>query len=315
MGLVPFSKAHLVFRLALFGCFMAVSFPASTTETRHPQTAQNSVVEILNAQVDWGYEWIIVDNGNTEDGDGDKRDDNNSGGKRALDDQSGDSRYIIVDNGNTEDGDGDKRDDNNSGGKRALDDQSGDSRYIIVDNGNTEDGDGDKRDDTNSGGKRSLQHVVLTDGVEPRYQLQPYQADAWLISLNTVAQFTVEKPQGNFQINRILADEAGLVWVFGAFKGDLQWRDHRLNALGRNDLFVAHINELGELSWLRRVGGTGDDFLASVRLTQEGGLVMGVRSQQFESLLDDDSFTLSGSEAFTLALDPRGKMSWVERNY
>lgn len=105
MGLVFWSKTCVSYRCAWMVCFAALSFQAFAFQSSSEDENSNLVYEILETEV--GDEWIIVDSGNTEDGDGGQKDDTtniDTRGKRERHfgfglAQAGSTRYLFYPQG------------------------------------------------------------------------------------------------------------------------------------------------------------------------------------------------------------------------
>src|SRR6478672_886052 len=74
---------------------------------------------------------------------------------------------------------------------------------------------------------------------------------------------------------------------------------------GDFDYFIVKMNEDGELKWQKSFGGTGADMLQSVRLTNDGGLILGGTSNSSKGKDKKDN-SRGGNDFWILKLDAGG---------
>jgi hypothetical protein len=187
--------------------------------------------------------------------------------------------------------------------------------WIIVDSGNTEDGDGGEREETEDDvSPKSQRATHLFDAEDkPMLTLKPSNRDTWLTSHMPAKKWSLNKPEGAFRLQQVLASYEGTVWVIGTFNGSMNWRSHSIQSAGERDLFIAKVSASGDISWLRQVGSPQDERLYEARMLENARIQIAIRSFQ-GSLAMDDMPRVSGTDAYLLELDETGKMSWVERN-
>ncbi len=74
-------------------------------------------------------------------------------------------------------------------------------------------------------------------------------------------------PDTNFRQSEgkaIAVDGSGNIYVTGTYRDSLVIGSNKIIASGLNDIFVAKFNSLGVVQWLTKVGGSGDDQVASL---------------------------------------------------
>jgi uncharacterized delta-60 repeat protein len=118
--------------------------------------------------------------------------------------------------------------------------------------------------------------------------------DAWLVRLDGSGNPAWQKRFGGAAVDAIycVSDAptgfiaGGATWSFGA---------------GGADLWLLRVDENGALSWQKTYGGAGDDYVARVRRTSDGGFILAGGTTSFGAGLYD---------AWVLKLDGAGAVAW-----
>ena len=78
---------------------------------------------------------------------------------------------------------------------------------------------------------------------------------------------------------------------------------------GDLDYWVWKMDEKGDLDWQKSLGGLGQDLLQCIKLTSDGGFILGGQSS---SAADGDKNTphLGGDDIWVLKLNPKGQVEW-----
>lgn len=78
---------------------------------------------------------------------------------------------------------------------------------------------------------------------------------------------------------------------------------------GDLDYWVWKMDEKGELDWQKSLGGSGQDLLRCIKLTSDGGFILGGQSS---SVKDGDKSTLhlGGDDLWIVKLNPKGQIEW-----
>jgi hypothetical protein len=81
------------------------------------------------------------------------------------------------------------------------------------------------------------------------------------------------------------------------------------NGKGNFDFCIWKMNENGELEWQKSFGGSADDILTSIKLTREGGYILGGTSNSNKSA-DKTADCLGEEDFWIIKLDPKGNIEW-----
>jgi hypothetical protein len=122
------------------------------------------------------------------------------------------------------------------------------------------------------------------------------------------------------QVQAIVADDSGHVYVTGSFYGTLDFDPGPgtsfLTSAGNTDVFVQKLNGNGELVWVYRLGGVGNDTSADLLLDGSGNLyLLGNFSDNVD--FDPGPGTLTLNEAdgsmFVQRVTPGGDLIWARQ--
>jgi hypothetical protein len=113
--------------------------------------------------------------------------------------------------------------------------------------------------------------------------------------------------------------------IGGSFSGTLRIGARVVSSAGKSDGFVARITAAGQLGWLIRVGGPGEDAVQGVAARDDriaiagtfmtGADVLGQPLETYEDKLETDPkkrHELPYGDAFAATLDPDGHRVWVQ---
>jgi hypothetical protein len=109
----------------------------------------------------------------------------------------------------------------------------------------------------------------------------------------------------------IATDSAGDIFVAGAFTGTAAFDGLLVTSSGGADIYAAKYSPAGNVLWLKRAGGTGDDHGRGIATTSKGECVVsGFISDTAD--FGDTTVTSAGSWDVVVAMyDPGGAVSWV----
>ena len=114
--------------------------------------------------------------------------------------------------------------------------------------------------------------------------------------------------------NGIARDGANNIFVTGRFYGAATFGSTTLNSAGLSDVFVAKYNDSGNLLWVKRAGGTANDYGQKVAIDKSGDvIVVGYFSESatFGSITLNSS---GGTDIFIAKYDgSSGNVSWAKR--
>lgn len=114
----------------------------------------------------------------------------------------------------------------------------------------------------------------------------------------------------------VAVDSLGNVYLAGGFGKTAQFGTKSVTSTGSNDIFIAKVSTLGEVTWVKRAGSTKSDFATDVAVSPNGDRVYVVGnfsgsvnfggSQPLESYAGEQ-------DMFAWALSADGSYQWVKR--
>lgn len=115
----------------------------------------------------------------------------------------------------------------------------------------------------------------------------------------------------------VAADQHGNVYVVGHFDGEVKIGEKSLRGAGEVDVFIAKFDAAGELSWVKRFGGRGQDEGRGVAVGADGRVyVTGFFLWEAELAPSAAATRLESagsSDIFILCLDASGEQIWARR--
>lgn len=119
----------------------------------------------------------------------------------------------------------------------------------------------------------------------------------------------------------ICIDQKGYVYVTGSFMTTADFNmssgTSTLTSYGKGDAFISKLDNLGNLIWVKQIGGSMDDFALSLTVDNIGNIYS---TGTFEGTCDFDpdnsvlNFTSTGpSDAFLTKLDSLGNLIWAKQ--
>jgi len=112
---------------------------------------------------------------------------------------------------------------------------------------------------------------------------------------------------------------SGNTYICGYFTGDADL-DPGISELlfasnGDRDIYIQKINDTGELTWARRIGGIGDDRARAIAIDPDGNIyITGYFSEEVDFNPGLGEFVIDGgilNDSFVLKLDSNGSFIWV----
>jgi hypothetical protein len=117
---------------------------------------------------------------------------------------------------------------------------------------------------------------------------------------------------GNDYGQALAVDTDGSVVVIGSFAEKVSLGDDTLSTTGGTDVFVARLSADGEPAWLRRFGGSGEDFGRGVAIAPDGDILI---AGEFSGTAGFDENTrvqsMGETDVFYARLGPDGAPAWV----
>jgi hypothetical protein len=117
------------------------------------------------------------------------------------------------------------------------------------------------------------------------------------------------------QVNALITDAQGNIYVAGAFDSLLSMQSQGLNGAGNLDGYVLKLDKNGNLQWMKRFGGEGFDVVRDIRLMASGDLlVTGYYQRQMDlgnGVIINLTDTLN-QDAFVAKMTPNGVAVWAK---
>lgn len=118
----------------------------------------------------------------------------------------------------------------------------------------------------------------------------------------------------NCDVRAVGASTSGDVFVAGTFGGQLTVQGMSIQSAGFDDIFLAKLDPLGNLAWIKKIGGVSGDYTRGLAVTTDGGVALvGVVTGTVDFGLGP-SFGSGFSESFVARFNPVGDPIWVERH-
>jgi hypothetical protein len=136
-------------------------------------------------------------------------------------------------------------------------------------------------------------------------------ADYWVIKLDAVGNMMWQNTIGGngndslFSIQQ--TSDGGYILAGSSDSGNSG--DKTENSLGVADYWVVKLDAVGNLAWQNTIGGSGNDRLASIQQTTDGGYILGGDSDSNISG-DKTENSLGGADYWVVKLDAVGNMVW-----
>jgi len=111
------------------------------------------------------------------------------------------------------------------------------------------------------------------------------------------------------------------IYVGGYFKGSIKFSEaDTLSAVANTDAFVAKYDEEGNLIWVKKLGGIGDERVRSLAVNEKDELIIGGEFSTNADLEDVDEKDLfnkmksnGSTDGFLLAFDTNGDLIWSQQ--
>jgi hypothetical protein len=135
--------------------------------------------------------------------------------------------------------------------------------------------------------------------------------DFWVLKLNSEGKIEWQKSFGGPSIDRAIdihqSFDAGYIVIGQSYSnsGDVSGNH------GYNDFWVVKLNKDGALEWQKSLGGSNEDYAASITQTHDGGYVM---TGQTQSNNGDVFGNDGGADVWVVKLDSFGNLMW-ERTF
>ena len=109
-------------------------------------------------------------------------------------------------------------------------------------------------------------------------------------------------------IQDVETDDDGNVYVLGYFYGTTQIGNESFTSYGSQDIFLAKLDENGNVSWSRQVGGLMADYPRAISLDGAGNLIMAGYFYDVINLWDTTLVSQAGSDVYLAKFDMNGQL-------
>ncbi|MCL5097118.1 MAG: SBBP repeat-containing protein, partial [Candidatus Omnitrophica bacterium] len=116
---------------------------------------------------------------------------------------------------------------------------------------------------------------------------------------------------GNDQGFGIAVDSGGNCYVTGEFQGQAAFGNIHLASAGGSDVFLAKLDDAGEVLWVQQAGGIGDDWGQSVTVDATGNCYITGRFAVAASFGNNFLEGSSAASFFIAKYNPDGVLQWV----
>lgn len=135
--------------------------------------------------------------------------------------------------------------------------------------------------------------------------------DFWVVKLNASGVKEWDKTIGGTRSERLNSiqqtDDGG--YILGGNSESNSSSDKTEDNIGENDYWVVKLNASGTIEWDNTIGGTDEDYLSEIQLTNDGGYILGGYSRSNSS--GDKSENAIGSyDYWVVKLNASGTLEW-----
>lgn len=111
----------------------------------------------------------------------------------------------------------------------------------------------------------------------------------------------------------IAVDRFGNTFVTGYFRDQAFFGKHTVEGKGEADIFIAKLDRVGTVVWVRQIGGTADDYARSVAIDEAGNVyITGMFQSQNIDFGDGRMIEkTSDSEIFVAKYDAQSNLVWA----
>lgn len=135
--------------------------------------------------------------------------------------------------------------------------------------------------------------------------------DMWIVKINSTGsiqwQNTIKAVDYDLAFSIRQTSDSG--YIVGGVSTSSISADKTENNRGSYDLWILKLNTSGSIIWQRTLGGVGNDQLASIRQTRDGGYIVGAISGSMKSG-DKTLDSLGGFDYWILKLNAAGSIQW-----
>ncbi len=141
------------------------------------------------------------------------------------------------------------------------------------------------------------------------------QREAYLVKFNSAGEplwcVSGGGPKSGEEAKDVVIDEAGNVYITGAFVDTASFSGVTLNGNGSNEIFIAKYNSEGQLSWVKSAGGAKADEGNSIALDGKGFLYISGKVDSAATFELTEVITAGAADAYIAKYDTAGNFVWV----
>lgn len=137
--------------------------------------------------------------------------------------------------------------------------------------------------------------------------------DYWIVKLNSLGEIQWEEKYGGsrFDIVRDIKQTADGGFIVA---GISEWADFDVSDnYGLYDIWIVRLDENGELIWEKNYGGTGDDRVCSIELSNDNGFIVAGYSES-DDVDVSESIGYGENNVWIFKIDDNGEIVW-DRTY
>ena len=113
--------------------------------------------------------------------------------------------------------------------------------------------------------------------------------------------------------NDIATDGAGNSYVTGPFRGTATFGNTQISSGGSSDIFIAKYDANGNLLWVRKAGGTGEDSGNDITIDNSGNCYMTGTFRSTATFGTTQIISSGAEDIFTAKYDANGNLLWVRK--
>ena len=136
-------------------------------------------------------------------------------------------------------------------------------------------------------------------------------ADYWVVKLDRHGNIQWDKTIGGKKDDRLtwLQQTKKGDYIIGGYSTSNSSREKSQDCRGRFDYWILKLDSLGNIIWDKTIGGTDNDWLFSLQQTNEGGYILGGRSES-DSSGEKTSNAMGRFDYWVVKLDGKGNVEW-----
>ena len=152
---------------------------------------------------------------------------------------------------------------------------------------------------------------ISGDKTENNWDTTQTRADYWIVKTDALGNIQWQNTiggSGHDELYSILQTTDG-GYIMGGRSTSLISGDKTENTVGGDDYWIVKTNSSGNIQWQNTIGGSGNDWLYSIKQTTDGGYILGGWS--FSNISGDKTENSNGLEDYWIVkTDSLGNIQW-----